>query len=174
MKKGFTIWIILALIVFYNSNLFADSPPTSEELSIHKLWKEYEAAYNAGNAEAISSLWVKDGDLFSLSGGIFNGRDEIATFFSKALSKNYKGSKFKLSIDQIRRLEENIAVVDGSWKITGEGLPKVYPASGIYTQVLLRSNNKWQIVAARPSVPLGGHSRHHGRKRPTTENLEKK
>lgn len=163
MKKTLTLSIAITFILSFN--LFAGSAATSENNAIHKLWNDFESAYNSGDAAAIASLWVKDGDLFTLSGGIFKGRDEIAKFFSKSLSVNYKGSKFKLTIDQIRKLQEDVAVVDGIWEVTGQGLPKNYPTKGIYTQVLIRSENKWWIVAARPSIPLKGHTRNHGREK---------
>ncbi len=159
-------------ILILSSYQIAGSSDTSDQQSIHNLLKEYETAYNEGDAETISLLWASDGDLFSLSGGIFRGRDEVMTFFSKALSRNYKGSKFQMTVDQIRKLEKDIAVVDGRWEVIGKGLPKNYPTFGIFTKVLLRSNNQWRIVAARPSVPLGGHTRDHGRKKPTTETME--
>ncbi len=145
---------------------FSVAQPTSDEVSIQKLWKDYETAYNSGDAAALALLWDKDGDLFSLSGGIFTGREEIRAFFSQALSKNYKGSQFHLSIDKVRMLGDNAAVVDGTWGITGDTLPQGYPSSGIYTQVLVRTERDWRIVVARPSVPLRGHTRRHGREIP--------
>ncbi len=96
---------------------------------------------------------------------------KIAGFFSETLSKNYKNSKFELVIDQIRKIKEDIAIVDGSWKVSGKGLPKGYKVNGIYTQILMKSNNKWQIVAARPSIPLKGHTRNHGRQAVTKCNF---
>ncbi len=161
MKK-ISILIFLALILSFNS--FASSLPASDEKAIRAVWKDFEVAYNRNDVKKLSSLWFENGDLFTLSGGIFRGRDEIAGFFSETLSKNYKNSKFELVIDQIRKIKEDVAIVDGSWKVSGKGLPKGYKVNGIYTQILMKSNNKWLIVAARPSIPLKGHTRNHGRK----------
>ncbi len=167
MKKKFALFILLILMISVNS--LADPLPKSEETAIRKVWEKFEIAYNSEDAEGISLLWSENGDLFSLSGGIFRGHKEIASFFAKSLSKNYKGSSFGLSIDQIRKVTKNIAIVDGTWQVTGDNLPKKYPTSGLYTQVLMQFNNKWLIIAARPSIPLKGHTRNHGR-----NNLSKK
>ena len=166
MKNANFMWTSLALALLFSSFSFAGTQPTSDEATIREMWKEYEVAYNSGDSEALALLWDTEGDLFSLSGGIFRGRVEIGTFFAKALSKNYKGSRFQLTIDQIRFIEHNVAVVDGAWDITGETLPQGYPSSGIYTQVLVRTKGDWRIAVARPSVPLRGHTRRHGRKAP--------
>ncbi len=63
-------------------------------------------AYNTDDVKKFSSLWFENGDLFTLSGGIFRGRNEIAGFFPETLSENYKNSKFELVIDQIRKIKE--------------------------------------------------------------------
>ena len=167
MAKGRSILgISLIITLSLGASSLAVAQPTSNEVAIQKLWKDYATAYNSGDAAALALLWEKDGDLFSLSGGIFTGREEIRTFFSQALSKNYKGSQFHLTIDKVRMLGDNSAVVDGTWSITGDTLPQKYPSSGIYTQVLVRTKGDWRIVVARPSVPLRGHTRRHGRKIP--------
>ncbi len=55
MKKLCFLSIFFTLIVSYNS--FAGSTLSYEEAAIRKLWKDFERAYNSGDAEAISSLW---------------------------------------------------------------------------------------------------------------------
>jgi len=166
-NAGNILRVGLILTLSLGAISFAVAQPTSHEAAIQKLWRDYETAYNSGDAAALALLWDKEGDLFSLSGGIFTGRKEIQAFFSQALSKNYKDSQFHLTIDKVRILGDNAAVVDGTWRITGDTLPQGYPSSGIYTQVLVRTKGDWRIVVARPSVPLRGHTRRHGRKIPT-------
>ena len=163
MKNRNTLLIGLSIAFFVGTFSFAGIPSEIDEDTIRRLFNEYESAYNSGDSEAIASLWDNEGDLFSLSGGIFRGKSEIESFFYKTLSKNYKGSQFHQTIDQIRKLGENIAIVDGKWSITGEMLPQGYPASGIFTQVLVQFDGVWRITASRPSVPLGGHTRNKGR-----------
>ena len=171
MRMVNIIWAGLIPAILVGALSFARAQPASDEAAIIKLWKDIADAYNSGDAPALAQFWDKDGDLFSLSGGIFTGREEIRAFFSEALSKSYKGSRFQLTIDKIRMLGDSTAVVDGTWNITGETLPQGYPSSGMYTQVLVRTKGDWLIVVARPSVPLRGHTRRHGRKAPV-ENLE--
>lgn len=163
MKKANVVLIglFITFVIFFFA--YAQAQQASDETEIKKIVTKYESAYNSGDSKAIASLWNQDGDLFTLSGGIFRGRAEIETFFSKTLSANYKDSQFHLTIDQIRLLGEKVAVIDGEWRITGTSLPQNYPSSGIYTQILFKSDGEWRISAARPSVPLGGHTRNHGR-----------
>ncbi|MBF0547268.1 MAG: SgcJ/EcaC family oxidoreductase [Candidatus Riflebacteria bacterium] len=155
--------VVLLLVLCLDSCSFAIAEPNSDETGIRNLLKQYELAYNSGNASALAGLWTTDGDLFSLSGGIFRGQKEILTFFSESLAKNYKDSQFHMGLDQVRFLTPNLAIVDGKWQITGGDLPKGYPSSGIYTQIMIRVDASWRIVAARPSVPLQGHTGTHGR-----------
>jgi uncharacterized protein (TIGR02246 family) len=153
------------LLATFSFALIANAGTASDhnEKHIRALWEEFEVAYNAGDSTALAELWTEEGDFFSLSGGIFRGRAEIQAFWHDALSKSYEGSRFALAIDQIRLLKSDVAVVDGTWIVTGDSIPEKYPSKGIYTQVLERTNGKWRIIAARPSVPLRGHTRNHGR-----------
>ncbi len=96
MKMGNIMGVALIPAILVGSLSFAGAKPVSDEFAIRKLWKDYETAYNSGDAPALAQLWDEEGDLFSLSGGIFRGRTEIAAFFAKALSKNYSGSRFQL------------------------------------------------------------------------------
>jgi len=161
-----TIWACLLPVIFAGLFASASAQPQSEESAIRNLLEAYEAAFNSGDPAALAQLWDKEGDLISLAGGIFRGQEEIAAFFSEALSKNYSGSRFRLGIDFMRFLGNDVAVVDGTWNITGNALPQGYPSSGIYTQVIVRTDDGWRILAARPGVPLRGHTRQHGRKLP--------
>ncbi len=164
MKKiivGLIITTVLGVLLF--NQVYSDNPIERDKEKIQSLWKQFEQIYNNADGKLLANLWLENGDLFSLSGGVFRGKEEIEGFFVKAFSKNYKGSTFKMNINSIRNIKPDVAVVDGSWEVIGESLPKGYPTRGIYTQVLIKQNNEWKILLARPSVPLQGHTRNYGR-----------
>ena len=163
MKKAI-IFLLVTMIFTVSFICQADSNDfIDQDREIQFLWEQFEKAYDSGDARAIANLWLADGDLFSLSGGIFRGREEIETFFKESLKNSYKGSTFDLKIDSIKKVKADVVVVDGTWQILGDALPQDYPSQGIYTQVLIKSDGKWKILSARPSVPLRGHTRNHGR-----------
>ncbi|MBK8015173.1 MAG: SgcJ/EcaC family oxidoreductase [Deltaproteobacteria bacterium] len=122
--------------------------------------------YAAGATEALAALWLADGDLYTLAGGILRGRGAVADFFERTLKGPYRGSRFSLTLQSIRKLRPNLVVVDGRWSISGPDLPPNYPASGLRlnTQILERTpQGELRIVSARPAVPTRGHTRNLGR-----------
>lgn len=164
MKKTIICFMLtMIFIVSFISPANSDDSIDQDRNEIFNLWKQFEKTYNSGDAKALSDLWLADGDLFSLSGGIFRGKEEIEAFFKESLTSSYKESTFKLKIDSIRNVKADVVVVDGTWQVLGDALPQGYPTQGIYTQVLIKNDGKWKIFSARPSIPLQGHTRNHGR-----------
>lgn len=89
-----------------------------------------------------------------VDGRLITGRDQIQAFFT-VMSSSPKRAQQTATIERVRLLTPDVAIVDGSWTITGardtagKELP---PLKGRGTEVVRRTNGKWRFVATREMV----------------------
>ncbi|MDC1175419.1 hypothetical protein OAT67_08475 [Bacteriovoracaceae bacterium] len=153
----FKIFFILLVKILTVSFTFG-----AVDLEIRGFFIDYVQSINNREYSVISEAWNIDGELITLAGGIYKGRDEIKHLYKKGLESSYKGATFHYVINYIRGQTEDFAIVDGIWKVTGGG-PINYPSCGIFLYNLSRRNGTWGIDMAYSSVPRRGHTREHGR-----------
>jgi uncharacterized protein (TIGR02246 family) len=69
----------------------------------------------------------------------------------------FKGTSISITTTSIRFLQPDVAVVDGSYEITGmkdaEGndLPAV---KGMYTNISVKEGEQWLFACSRPMIPV--------------------
>lgn len=146
--------LLLALFAAPLAVLANDYP--SEDAALKGLISSFTSAWHQGDAHALSMFWLADGDFINPSGQMLHGRKEIEAFYAGAFARGYAGSTATASIDKVRLVRSDLAVVDGTFEITGAVTPDhqaIPPESGRYTVVAEKRDGKWWIIANREMEP---------------------
>jgi uncharacterized protein (TIGR02246 family) len=117
-----------------------------DEKAIRLAEEAFAKAYNAGDAKAIASLFVADGEIVSDEGQSTQGREEIAEVFA-GIFKEHPKTHMDLAIGSIRFIGPEMAVEDGVATVT-QG-PDEPAQRSPYTVVHARRDGKWLTASAR-------------------------
>ena len=126
-----------------------------------ELMTEYTTRWAAGDAAGLTALWIADGDVVTLAGGILRGQAAIRAFLEESLS-NAPKSQFLTIVDAARRINDDAMLADGRWRLTSSK-PSAKPVEGIFTAIFVRNAKGWRLMSLRSSIPSGGHTRGIGR-----------
>jgi uncharacterized protein (TIGR02246 family) len=128
-----------------------------EEAVIRKQFADFTAAWNRHDVKAMVSIYALDADHIDPDLRMVRGRDQIEKVFEAEQRTVFKEAQASLTVDSVWFVSENVALVDGSYGITGvknaEG--KTLPDSrGHLTGLLLKEGGRWWVVASRAILPL--------------------
>lgn len=110
---------------------------------------------NAGDLSAIREFWDEDADYVSVDGQLLRGRNLLERFFSQMLKASDTRPTQTATIEQVRFIASDVAIVDGSWTITGardasgNELP---PLQGRGVEIVRKKQERWRFVATRQMV----------------------
>ena len=120
---------------------------TSEERALHGLVYQLEAAWNAADSAAFAALFAGDADFIHILGGYYSGRAAIEAGQRMILGTIYKGSTIRLSVEKIRFLRPDVALVflRQYLQFFDNGQPREFDARP--TIVAENADGNWRIVA---------------------------
>ena len=116
------------------------------------------ARLNKGDISALDDFWDENADYIGVDGTLIKGRPQMQVFFRK-MAESSKGQQVA-SIEQIRFITPDLAIVDGSWTVAGargadgKELP---PINGRGFEVVQKRNGKWRFIATREMVVFKGN-----------------
>ncbi len=84
---------------------------TSEERALHGMVYQLEAAWNTADAAGFASLFAEDAEFIHILGGYYTGRAAIEAGHRMIFGTIYKGSTIRLSVEKIKFLRSDIALV---------------------------------------------------------------
>jgi uncharacterized protein (TIGR02246 family) len=144
------------------SHVAQSSESAADQRFVEELLAELSERWSRGDSAGIADLWVADGDVVTMAGGILRGKSSIRGFFAESIAAK-PGSRFQTKLDAVRRLRSDIAIADGRWRLVSPDASAKRPEEGVYAMVLSRSGRSWRVVSLRMSVTSGGHTRGIGR-----------
>lgn len=103
--------------------------------------REYEAAFNKGDAAALAAFFAEDADHTTEDGVILRGRPEIEQSIRSGLQAN-KGATLAIHPSTVRVLAPEVAVEKGTSTVTrkdGES------NTSTYTAIYVKKEGKWRI-----------------------------
>jgi uncharacterized protein (TIGR02246 family) len=128
----------------------------SVETAIRERVKQYESAYNAGDADAVAAIYTVDGTHTYVLGFTHRGRVEIAKGLKELFAGPFKGTRLTLNPLHIRALSSNVAVEEASFSIAGLKEPSgtdVPPVAGTCLGVYQKQGHLWFAAAVLCMVP---------------------
>jgi uncharacterized protein (TIGR02246 family) len=153
MYKSSLVVPIAALALFWAS---AAPSQDSVEAAIRERVKQYESAYNSGNADAVAAIYAVDGTHTYALGFTHRGRLEIANGLKEQFSGPMKGTRIAITPLHVRSLSPHVAVEEGAFSVSGltdvsgKTLP---PVNGFCLSIYQKDGNQWFAVAVQCMVP---------------------
>ena len=117
--------------------LWRMEPSRSVELA-ERLTASWAAAYNAGDAKALTALYADEAELAALPAGSFAGPIAIEAFWRRDFGKGKPSSTLTLTDVYVAG---ELAHLEGEYKVTDAGAV----TEGRYSQVWLREAKGWHI-----------------------------
>ena len=153
MKKLLLLPVLFGLIALPA----ARADQKEEDAAIHKRHDEWCATWGKHDPKLMAAFFVAQGDLIDPFGHHVKGPAEIEKLFiNEHTGKGVMvGTTYAGTIENIRHLGKNVAIVDVSAEITGMKGPDgaTMPAFKHHvTWVAEKHAGKWMAVAARPCV----------------------
>jgi len=154
-----TLNLTLAAIAFAAEPSATPSPqPTSspqlangssaEIQSITQLDKDYEAAYNRGDANAVAAFYTNDAEYVDEGGNVVSGRHDIEKLLAEEFTTK-PGAKLEIDVKSVRLLSPDVLVEEGIATIAAPGGPQ--GASG-YVAVYIKRAGNWKISQLTQTV----------------------
>jgi len=136
---------VLIAVGILSATAQAASSRADDEKAIRQVVDSFAKAYNAGDAKALASLFLTDGEIVGETGESSQGQAAIERTFAAIFKKNPK-SKIEINIKSIRFLGPTTAIEDGSTTIRlASGLEE----RNRYTVVHVKQEGRWQMASAR-------------------------
>jgi uncharacterized protein (TIGR02246 family) len=152
-------WIVVPLAVVaavYPSLAFGQE---SVDAAVRARVRQYEAAYNAGNADAVAANYATDGTHTYALGFTHRGRVEIAEGLKGMFAGPMKGTHIAITPVRIRAIAADVAVEEATFVLSGLKGPdgKEIPAvSGMCLGVYQKQGQAWLAAALQCMVPPPG------------------
>jgi ketosteroid isomerase-like protein len=148
MKIKISFIVLASLAISALNFAAAQNKPDAASSQIIALENKWNAAYKRGDIAAMESLLagdfiitVEDGSTFSKSGYIAHNGDSTLHIEIPEMSG--------LNV----RMHGNAAVVTGAYHEKGLSKGKPYEFRDRFTDVWMKVNGKWQVIASHYSIP---------------------
>jgi len=95
----------------------------TDERALHEMVYQLESAWNAGDGDAFAALFAEDADVIHILGGYYSGRETIRAGHRMIFGTIYKGSNIRYSVEKIKFLRPDIAIVRGNPRVYAKHHP---------------------------------------------------
>src|SRR5262245_33630205 len=127
----------------------------ADERTIRMMVDQAISRMNRGDLTVIDDFWDSNADYVGVDGRQIAGRVQMKAFFSEILRMSAGGIQQVGTIESIRFLTPEIAIVDGSWTISGasdEAGTELAPLCGRGLEIVQKRDGQWRFVATREMV----------------------
>jgi uncharacterized protein (TIGR02246 family) len=145
-----TSCLFLTGLLASGPSLAQEPAPVSEsEAAIREVVRKYVDAREARDPKAIEVLFTRDADQLVSDGTWRKGQDELVRGMLESSRKN--PARRSITIESVRLLAPDVALVDGRYKQTGQAGGK---DREMWTTITLKRDPKgWRIAAIRNMLP---------------------
>lgn len=132
----------------------------ADRTAIEEIIQNYADAWNLQQGKGFGDGFTEDADFVNIFGMHFSGKAEIEDRHIKILQGFLKDSKLKITDINLREINPNVVVALVRWNLDGFRNPKSdlkalgEVRSGIFTQVFISQQNKWEITASQNTLSL--------------------
>jgi uncharacterized protein (TIGR02246 family) len=118
---------------------------TAEALVLREVVAAVEAGWNAGDGDSFAAPFAEDADYVIADGRYINGRQAIAQGHQQIFETIYRNTHNVGTVQHIRFLGDDIAVVHVEWQLTFQLNAAV--RKSMCTMVMTKSNDAWSITS---------------------------
>ena len=123
------------------------TPGAADQAAVRDLVKQYADAREKNDAAAVAALFTADADQLVSSGEWRRGRDVLV---KGVLSSTLQGGKRTTTVETVRFLTADTAIVDARYEIVGGANVERRMWS---TFIMARTKEGWRIAAIRNMLP---------------------
>ena len=149
--------ILLLSVLFGLALPTARAGQKEEDDAIHKRHDEWCAAWNKHDPKLMAAFFVADGDLINPFGHRAHGTAAIEKLFADEHAGPMAGTTYAGTIENIRYIGKNVAIVDVAGEITGmkgsDGAATP-PFKHNVTWIAQKKGGKWMAEGARAFVTM--------------------
>jgi hypothetical protein len=103
-------------------------------------------------------LWTRQGDTIEPDGTAAEGREAVEELFREEHAGAFKAASIALKIDLVWMITPNVALVNGTYAVSGvrdpAGKEISLPRKGLLTSVMLNEDGQWWVAASRTVIPI--------------------
>jgi len=141
---------LLLLLVLCFATAAAPAVRPTDDDAIRPMVADAIRRLNQGDLTAIREYWDENADYVGIDGQFIHGRQAMEAFFAQLLKAGF-GTETG-TVEQVRFLASDLAIVDGSWTVTGargeDGKP-LPPIRGRGCEIVQKKRGRWRFVATR-------------------------
>jgi uncharacterized protein (TIGR02246 family) len=159
-----TYWGLLCATILFDESGFEPGGssmtiPQADEVAIKDVIVSLRSYWNRHDMQAFSQLFTQDADFVNVIGAWWKGRPEIRQAHEDSHATMFKDSTLSILETSVRFLKPDVAVARTRWELVGMISPQgemVPPRNGIWTNVLVKEDGRWAIVASQNTdiVPI--------------------
>ena len=144
-RKVFCVFLTVSAVLC----VAAEKGSPEDEVAIRQVIADWTGAFNRHemNLDAVASGFSGDFDMVNPAGAYVKGKPDLREAFKTFL----RNTRTFETVDRIRLIRPDVALVDGSYEFTGTEI-RPYP-KGFQTWVLTKENGRWLMTALRMMIP---------------------
>jgi uncharacterized protein (TIGR02246 family) len=127
---------------------------TNVEAELRALVTTYVDAWNRGDGDGFAGVFAADADFTSIRVEQIRGRAPIAAAHKEIFAGVYKGSRIDATLERVRPLREDLAVLDIDARMTDASGKPFGPKRAHAMAVAERQAGGWRILAFQNMVPV--------------------
>lgn len=124
--------------------------------AIHQIIERMSEAWNEHHGYGFADDYALDASFVNIFGMVLLGKEEIETRHINILATFLKGSRFEAIDVQLRAIKPGVVIVHVFWEVTNIQNPEKEllggTLRGIFTHVLVKNNDKWEIAASQNTL----------------------
>jgi len=148
MKKLLLLPVLLVLIALPA----ARAGQKEEDAAIRERHDQWCAAWNSHDAKRMAAFFAADGDLVNPFGREARGTAAIEKLFTEEQAGPMAGTTYSGTVESIRYIGKNVAIIDVAAEITGMKGPDgaaMPPFKHHVTWIAQKKDGKWMALGAR-------------------------
>jgi uncharacterized protein (TIGR02246 family) len=112
------------------------------DAQVQAIVNDIRAGWEAGSGLQFARSFAPNAEQVAPHGGLIRGRDQIAKVHDELFGRVFQGSKMRLSVDHVRALRPDVAVVHGVGQAT---MADGNVDRNRFSAVLVQHGNVWMI-----------------------------
>ena len=145
--------VMMAMVVLgFCAMTWADDTvgASSDESAVRQVFQDLDAAWGKHDAKAVAALYSQKADIITEKGDELDGRDAIEQALGNGFAGNLQDTTLTETIDRIRMIKPDVALVDCEATITHAGADT--PHKVHLVSIVSKVDGKWLLETSRAIV----------------------
>ncbi len=153
-------WLWFAGLILCAGAVSIAQSAENDEQVIRKMVMDAVNRMNGGDTSTFRDFWDVEADYVAVDGRLIKGRKAMEDALGPMIKAGAGKVTQNATIESVRFLTPDLAIVDGSWTITGAvdaAGKQLGPIRGRGMEVAQRKGGQWRFVATREMVIFQGN-----------------